>query len=87
MCAQVIPSNDNRPQSSTGVKDVFGGCPHCGPTNGYINDGPDHWFVCEEHKTKWFVGSGLFSSWREESEEQHRENRFRLAEYREVVPE
>ncbi len=59
----------------------FGGCPHCGRNDGYLNDGRDHWFFCDSHKTKWLVGSNLFSSWREEDDKVWRLNLFKLAEY------
>ena len=64
----------------------FGGCPHCGDTDGFINVGRDHWFICDSHKTKWCIGSNLFSSWREEDEATWHQNQFKLAEYTEVVP-
>jgi hypothetical protein len=68
--------------------DCFGPCPHCHKTDGFINVGSDHWFFCKEHRTKWLVGSNLFSSWKGQSAER------RLAQYRsmdfgkytEVVP-
>jgi len=41
----------------------FGLCPVCHKTDGYINIGRAHWFLCEAHKTKWFIGENLFSSW------------------------
>lgn len=50
----------------------FGVCPSCGHTDGCINIGRGHWFFCKEHKVCWFVGSNLFSGWREESEEEQR---------------
>ena len=62
----------------------FGGCPHCGNQDGFLNDGPDHWIVCDRHKVKWYVGSNLFSGWQEEGEETRQRNRFKLAEYMEV---
>ena len=64
----------------------FGGCPKCGRDDGYLNVGRCHWFVCDEHKTTWCVGSNLFSSWREQSEEVWEENARRLSEYIEVEP-
>ncbi len=64
----------------------FGGCPHCDRHDGYLNDGRDHWFFCNRHKTKWLVGSNLFSSWRDEDEDIWRQNRFKLAEYMTVEP-
>src|SRR5690348_17591745 len=45
----------------------FGGCPYCHKTDGYINVGREHWFVCDQHQTKWRIGENLFSSWREET--------------------
>ena len=65
----------------------FGACPYCGQSDGYLNDGRNHWFRCDRHKVKWWVGSNLFSSWRDEDEETWRLNRFRLAEYMAVQPE
>lgn len=67
----------------------FGVCPECGRSNGCINVGKGHWFHCREHKTKWFVGSNLFSSWRQETEEEQRERYEELdfGSYREVEPE
>jgi hypothetical protein len=50
----------------------FGLCPHCHKTNGYINVGRSHWFLCDEHKVKWCAGANLFSGWREETEEEQR---------------
>jgi hypothetical protein len=64
--------------------DYFGVCPICKWQDGYLNDGPDHWFVCNRHMTKWFVGSNLFSGWREETPEQRFAQRDKLARYRTV---
>lgn len=50
--------------------DYFGVCPTCKKSDGYINIGKGHWFYCREHKVRWFVGSNLFSSWRDETEEE-----------------
>ena len=66
--------------------EYFGGCTHCGQNDGYVNSGPDHWFVYNRHKTKWRVGSNLFSSWRDEDEEAAKRNRFKLSEYMIVKP-
>ena len=56
------------------VKNYFGSCPECGNTDGYINVGHDHWFICKTHQTKWYVGTKLFSSCLYETpEEQRRE--------------
>ncbi len=64
----------------------FGGCPHCGETDGYINVGRNHWFVCDRHHTKWWAGSNLFSSWRDETEEQWLRNEYKLENYLSVEP-
>lgn len=63
-------------QPKVTTDEYFGGCPHCGQNDGYINSGPDHWFVCDQHKTKWCAGSNLFSSWHDEDEEERKRNRF-----------
>ena len=68
------------------TENYFGGCPCCGNADGYLNDGPDHWFICHRHKTKWRAGSNLFSGWRDENDEMWLHNRFRLAEYMTVEP-
>lgn len=40
-----------------------------------------HWFVCDDHKTKWWVGSNLFDGWRYQDEETWRKNERILAGY------
>lgn len=64
--------------------EVFGGCPYCGKAERFLNDGRDHWIVCDVHLTKWYIGSNLFSSWRQMSREETIEQRDQLKEYREV---
>ena len=54
------------------VDNYFGGCPHCGRTDGCTNVGPSHWYFCKAHKTKWCIGSNLFSSWKEQTEDEQR---------------
>ena len=88
MSAQILPfpAPPGRGRDAAVTTYPFGGCPHCGQNDGYLNDGRDHWFRCDRHKVKWWVGSNLFSSWRDEDEETWRLNRFRLAEYMTVSP-
>ncbi len=50
--------------------DPFGVCPECGSNDGYVNVGRSHWFFCAEHRTKWWAGSNLFSSWRNQTKEE-----------------
>jgi len=66
--------------------DHFGVCPDCGKHDGYINIGKGHWFYCREHRVKWCAGSGLFSAWREQTEDEQRAEYDDLAfgEYRDI---
>jgi hypothetical protein len=66
----------------------FGGCPKCGGTDGYANVGRSHWFFCREHQTKWCCGANLFSSWRDQTEEEQRAfyETNALGSFEEVVP-
>jgi hypothetical protein len=59
-------------QQKNGDSGYFGLCPICKNTDGYINIGRGHWYLCKEHKVRWFVGENLFSSWRDETEEEQR---------------
>lgn len=53
--------------------DYWGLCPECvqdGEFNNEIlnrNVNRDHYMCCDKHKTFWWIGSNLFSHWREES--------------------
>lgn len=64
----------------------FGVCPVCGWTDGYLNDGPDHWFVCDEDLTKWYIGTNLFSDWKEETDQQRQHSKHLLSGYVRVQP-
>jgi hypothetical protein len=64
----------------------FGGCPECGRTDGYMNVGGSHWFVCDAHLTKWCAGYDLFSDWNGESPEVWERNKWKLEGYTEVQP-
>ena len=50
----------------------------CGRNDGYINVESDHFIVCEEHPVYWYVGSNLFSDWRDETEEEWQRSRQKL---------
>ncbi len=73
-------------RASVTTDEYFGGCPICGGTSGCLNIGRDHWFVCDSHKTKWWIGSNLFSGWRNEDEAEWARNEHRLENYMEVEP-
>ncbi len=64
----------------------FGGCPHCGGQDGYLNLGRNHWFFCDRHKTTWCIGSNLFSGWRDETEEDWLRNEYKLNHFITVEP-
>src|SRR5262245_42500917 len=53
-----------RAEEYVGRGDYFGVCPVCRTSDGYLNVGRDHWFVCHEHGQRWCAGSNLFSSWK-----------------------
>jgi hypothetical protein len=53
-------------------EEQFGACPVCHSHDGFYNAGRNHWFVCHEHRVRWWVGSNLFSAWREETENEQR---------------
>lgn len=63
----------------------FGACPECGDTDGYLNVGKNHWFVCDAHRTRWYIGSNLFSLSPDEGEAEWETNRALLEGYRDVV--
>jgi len=63
----------------------FGAC-YCGKTSGYFNIGRNHWFCCNDCKTRWCIGNNLFSSWRSESEDEWKENIERYKDYKEIEP-
>src|SRR4051794_9837805 len=55
--------------SDVTTDDPFGGCPVCGGNDAYLNLGREQWCYCEAHRTRWIIGSNLFSSWRDETPE------------------
>lgn len=81
---QALPNDE--PQAAVDTDQYFGGCPQCGGDNGYLNVGGNHWFVCNEHKTRWCVGWNLFSSWKDEDEACWAKNAEHLKEYADVKP-
>jgi hypothetical protein len=70
------------------TKVFWGVCPVCRDNDGYLNVGRNHWFFCREHKTKWCVGSNLFSGWRRqtEAEQQFWCEKLNFGSYEEVHP-
>ncbi len=67
--------------------DHFHGCPQCPTTrgpDGIYNAGRLHRGACHTHRTTWMLGSGLFSSWRDETEAQQRERYREIEDYADV---
>ena len=62
----------------------FGGCPNCGSSHGYFNRGRQQWFYCRVHRVCWLVGENLFSSWRDETAEDHAATAEMFSGYRAV---
>lgn len=65
---------------------VFGECPICHGNDGCRSIGADHWYFCDTHRTKWCIGSNLFSGWKSQTEEEFRQNAAHLVGYRAVKP-
>jgi hypothetical protein len=57
--------------------------------DGWINIGATHWHRCDKHKVKWWIGSNLFSGWRDQTEDEQRKiyNDLAMDEYREITCE
>jgi hypothetical protein len=66
----------------------FGVCPHCYKTDGFANAGKSHRFYCKQHRVSWYVGSNLFSNWRDQTEEEQRRiwNEIGLNDFESVEP-
>ncbi|MHC4647183.1 MAG: hypothetical protein ACYTBJ_16955 [Planctomycetota bacterium] len=64
----------------------FGLCPECRIDGECLHVGRDEWFVCHEHKVKWFVGSNLFSGWRTMTDEEFAQNEELLKTYKAIEP-
>jgi hypothetical protein len=64
-----------------------GVCPDCGKSDGFVNLGKEHWFICRDHKTKWFVGVNLFEGWENQTVAQAQSIEIMLETYKEIVPQ
>ena len=61
-------------------------CPKCGRESLYMNINRDHYFYCEEDRVAWYIGSNIFSDWRDEDPSVWEFNRKRLSRF-EVIEE
>jgi hypothetical protein len=75
----------NARKKAKAPKDI-GVCPYCGKVDGYYNYGPNHYFVCFEHKARWLGAYDLFSTWRNETTGDWISNRQTFEDYELVVP-
>jgi hypothetical protein len=63
----------------------FGLCPHCRGSDGYLNIGPYHVFVCDQHMTRWQTTSHVLD-WEDEDQAKWEANADKLEAYTEVQP-
>jgi len=64
----------------------FGGCPHCGHSEGPYDVGRVHWLVCREHRLRWWIGENLFRAWRSETPAEWKATQQWLNHYQIVEP-
>ena len=64
--------DDIRTECAGTIAGSWFACPVCGKNDGHINIGRGHWFYCIQHKKRQYVGSNLFSAWRDETEDEQR---------------
>ncbi len=64
----------------------YGGCPHCGGSDGYLNIRNSHWGCCKEHRVKWLMGEDLFSAWQDEDASIWLENSIYLSDFDQAEP-
>jgi hypothetical protein len=67
---------------------MWGTCAVCGrEPEEILNVVKDHWAVCHTDKTRWWIGSNIFSSWQSEDESVWAKNAAILEGYRETPPD
>jgi hypothetical protein len=71
-CAEVDDATAQDVPLATCQAHYWGVCPECGHRDGYLNVGKGHWLYCREHRIRWFIGSNLFSNWKDETEDEQR---------------
>jgi hypothetical protein len=66
----------------------FGLCPICHKVDGWANAGKAHVLYCKEHKKTWCIGANIFSSWRDQTEDEQRKiwKEIGLDEFEDVEP-
>ena len=84
--AQVVKDFHERAAEEDREDDHLGLCPVCRKPGVCVNVYKDHWMTCKEHKTRWWAGSNLFSSWLNETVGDWNYNREMLKSYTVVEP-
>jgi hypothetical protein len=51
-----------------------------------VNLGKEHWFICSDHETKWFVDINLFEGWQNQTVAQVKGIEAMLDNYKEIDP-
>jgi len=67
----------------TEVEHPLGACPECHKPGEVLNIGRDNWIVCDEHRTRWYLGN-VFTP--RDGEAEWEANWQRIADYRIVDP-
>jgi hypothetical protein len=67
----------------TEVEHPLGACPDCHKPGEVLNVGRDNWIVCDEHRTRWYLGN-VFTP--RDGEAEWEANWQRIADYRIVDP-
>lgn len=59
-------------------------CPQCGDESqvSFLNVHRQHYCICERCRIRWWYGDNLFSSWKEQTEEDWQANKQTLSAYR-----
>ena len=60
------------------VENEFGGCPHCGQADGFLEEWRCYVFFCVQHKTRWIIGSDTFDSFHSSFKDSQREKWMKL---------
>lgn len=82
------PTRSNTRMTPEQETNHFGTCPTCHKNDGSLNIGKSHWYYCKTHRTKWYVGFNLFSSWQHQTEDEQRKRYedLKFDTYTEVTP-
>lgn len=64
----------------------WGLCPICHRVDEFANHGEHHWQACSEHKSAWYIGSNLFSCWRDDPDGTDEKFNSRFLGYEVVQP-